>query len=244
MEAEHRKIIILKTLKNMALINCSECGHPISDKAIKCPECGAPIQAGGATEATNPNSAIPQNEVPSGNNGNHSLKPQRQSSNMLPWIIVSILSTLLLVIGGYFLYTFLSDKEVETSEVTETEVVEEKEDEFNVEDFIAEYYEAAEMCDFDKCASFYEDDDVSYFNKEHMSKEEILKRMKKHNRITKSDIDWETLQTTQMPSGDIKAVFLLDHYIYSDTKKDYYRLKAEFIISANKKIKSIHTYNI
>ena len=28
----------------MALIKCNECGHMISDKAVKCPKCGTPIQ--------------------------------------------------------------------------------------------------------------------------------------------------------------------------------------------------------
>lgn len=27
----------------MALINCSECGKQVSDKAVACPNCGAPI---------------------------------------------------------------------------------------------------------------------------------------------------------------------------------------------------------
>ena len=34
----------------MALIQCSECGHQVSDKAVSCPMCGAPIA--GATLAT------------------------------------------------------------------------------------------------------------------------------------------------------------------------------------------------
>lgn len=29
----------------MALINCSECGHQVSDKAKTCPSCGCPIEA-------------------------------------------------------------------------------------------------------------------------------------------------------------------------------------------------------
>ena len=29
----------------MALINCSECGHQVSDKANSCPNCGCPIEA-------------------------------------------------------------------------------------------------------------------------------------------------------------------------------------------------------
>ena len=28
----------------MALINCSECGHQVSDKATTCPNCGCPIE--------------------------------------------------------------------------------------------------------------------------------------------------------------------------------------------------------
>ena len=30
----------------MALINCSECNHEVSDKAEACPKCGAPIAGG------------------------------------------------------------------------------------------------------------------------------------------------------------------------------------------------------
>ena len=33
----------------MPLINCSECNHEVSDKAVSCPKCGAPIS--GAQEA-------------------------------------------------------------------------------------------------------------------------------------------------------------------------------------------------
>lgn len=35
----------------MALIQCSECGHQLSDKAISCPMCGAPVAS--ATLANN-----------------------------------------------------------------------------------------------------------------------------------------------------------------------------------------------
>ena len=28
----------------MALIDCRECGHRISDKATTCPNCGAPVE--------------------------------------------------------------------------------------------------------------------------------------------------------------------------------------------------------
>ena len=35
----------------MALINCSECGRQVSDKAESCPQCGAPIASALETEA-------------------------------------------------------------------------------------------------------------------------------------------------------------------------------------------------
>lgn len=35
--------ILTKTKPSMAIINCSECGSNISDKAEKCPHCGNPI---------------------------------------------------------------------------------------------------------------------------------------------------------------------------------------------------------
>jgi uncharacterized membrane protein YvbJ len=34
----------------MALINCSECGKMISDKAKNCPECGCPINSNDKTD--------------------------------------------------------------------------------------------------------------------------------------------------------------------------------------------------
>ncbi|MEW8005257.1 MAG: zinc ribbon domain-containing protein [Candidatus Thiodiazotropha sp.] len=33
----------------MALIDCEECGHKVSDTAATCPSCGAPIEAGHVT---------------------------------------------------------------------------------------------------------------------------------------------------------------------------------------------------
>ena len=33
----------------MALINCSECGHQVSDKATTCPNCGCPINTNEAS---------------------------------------------------------------------------------------------------------------------------------------------------------------------------------------------------
>jgi predicted amidophosphoribosyltransferase len=36
----------------VALIECSECGREISDKAAACPGCGAPVEK--ATQATEP----------------------------------------------------------------------------------------------------------------------------------------------------------------------------------------------
>lgn len=37
------RIIVIKTIITMALINCPECGKEISDKALACPNCGNPI---------------------------------------------------------------------------------------------------------------------------------------------------------------------------------------------------------
>jgi type II secretory pathway pseudopilin PulG len=39
----------------MALINCSECGHEVSDKAASCPNCGAPIEQDGDSYEGNEN---------------------------------------------------------------------------------------------------------------------------------------------------------------------------------------------
>lgn len=35
----------------MALINCTECNHEVSDKAAACPKCGAPIASARETAA-------------------------------------------------------------------------------------------------------------------------------------------------------------------------------------------------
>jgi len=44
----------------MALINCSECGKEISDKAQSCPNCGTPISAAETTPLAEPSSQAPK----------------------------------------------------------------------------------------------------------------------------------------------------------------------------------------
>ena len=36
--------LMIKKYRKMALINCNECGHEISDKAFACPNCGCPTE--------------------------------------------------------------------------------------------------------------------------------------------------------------------------------------------------------
>ena len=48
----------------MALIKCKECGHLISDKAVKCPSCGCPV---GAENTSQINKTYPMEGIPTTN---------------------------------------------------------------------------------------------------------------------------------------------------------------------------------
>ena len=84
----------------MALIKCSECGHMISDKAIKCPKCGCPIHNESKTQY-NTNVDQPPVYYEEGNNGNN--------NKWLYGIIVLLLAVL--AGGGYYFYD--KNKQVE-----------------------------------------------------------------------------------------------------------------------------------
>lgn len=113
----------------------------------------------------------------------------------------------------------------------------------DVIDFISEYYAAARYYAAERkgdLISYFEYDDITFFDLEHVDRSAILKRFQNvKQRRTEHDFDWKTLDIVLLSSGAIRAIYSFDYYIYYDTKTDKYRITSEMVISANKKIKSI-----
>lgn len=76
----------------MALIKCKECGHTISDKAVKCPNCGCPIQYLNETKKN-----VEDSELKS---------IRKRNVKVYVWAIVILC---LLGGGGYYFYTHNSE---------------------------------------------------------------------------------------------------------------------------------------
>jgi len=74
----------------MALINCSECGKQISDKAEFCPSCGNPIKQTKETTRPNPAYAQPKRETV--------YIQQEKKSGGGVWGFVGILIAIILII--------------------------------------------------------------------------------------------------------------------------------------------------
>ena len=109
--------------------------------------------------------------------------------------------------------------------------------ETQIRTFISGYYDAIDNGNY---LSYFEDNDVTFFDLEHVNKDAIQKRMNgTTKRDTKHVYDWSTLNISNLPSGDIKAVYSSDYYIYYQDRTDKYRITTEMIISPNQKIRSI-----
>jgi hypothetical protein len=70
----------------MALIKCTECGHSISDRAIKCPNCGAPLQA--SSNVAQKNNMMIGNQQTfnrQGYNQSQQFIPQQNQYNGIPY---------------------------------------------------------------------------------------------------------------------------------------------------------------
>lgn len=79
----------------MALINCSGCGHLVSDKAKACPHCGAPVETNGAPDNATPETQNATSEAPVV----HYVKPERKNNNILIALIVMGVVALLGICG-------------------------------------------------------------------------------------------------------------------------------------------------
>ncbi len=75
----------------MALINCKECGQPVSDKAVKCPNCGVTLKEG-------------SNDV----KGNVERSNQLNGNQDLNWALIVV--SVLVPIVGIILYFIEKDK--------------------------------------------------------------------------------------------------------------------------------------
>lgn len=67
----------------MALIKCTECGHMISDKAIKCPHCGCP--AGKGVSFSEDNNSIKKTTTQSKSNG------RKWSLSNILWLVIPLI---------------------------------------------------------------------------------------------------------------------------------------------------------
>lgn len=251
----------------MALIKCTNCGHPISDKAKKCPKCGVPMQKKEEAvvppiqevqQAKDMKRAIqaplklqeiqakqpktveePKNEenVFVSASGKVYRMDGAQQKKKSNVWIVVVCAVLLFVLVGTIAVT-VATSEDKAIVVDDTPIVlRQTEEEFDVKRFIMGYYDAVVNGGY---ASYFEDYDITFFNLEHVSKSEVVKAIgSAPKRNTSREYDWATLRTTALSMGTIKAVFASDYYIHYESRTDKYRITTEMIISPNRKIQSL-----
>lgn len=100
----------------MALINCKQCGHSISDKALKCPKCGA-FTKGKAPMEEEQKSIV--EKVPNIENHTSTIESTPTKKNRKRIIVIGILVVLILILGIiYFGTTFTTP----TSNTSGTEI--------------------------------------------------------------------------------------------------------------------------
>lgn len=105
----------------MALIQCTYCGHTISDKAIKCPKCGQPIQQQKVTVPPKEEANVPlqQEKVV--------YVKEKSSGTSTLLIVLLLILVVVLSIGLWWMYNNKSTPE-ETSKQDSPTMVEEKDD--------------------------------------------------------------------------------------------------------------------
>ena len=113
----------------MALINCTGCGHEVSDKATECPHCGHPISQGkrnickecGEPIPDNasicPNCGCPIESVKTAQVDMYEEKPPKKK-----WWIWALAIMLLCLIGGgvYYTYVYFTNKSLGNTESTDS----------------------------------------------------------------------------------------------------------------------------
>lgn len=105
----------------MAIIQCPNCGKPISDKAPKCPKCGTDMESKPQQPAAEP--AAPSTQTPPSlqteNYDEQDIMPEKRNKSIY-WIIGSILLAVMAGGGCYFLgHKHVSDYE----HLSETELI-------------------------------------------------------------------------------------------------------------------------
>ena len=279
----------------MALIKCTECGHTVSDRAMKCPKCGAPIQKKEEvivppvqntvqvakaspkmqeTQAKLPKTEEepPKEEVSVSASGKvYNMNGTKAKGGSKVWI--GIVLVLLVAGGGFFIDKIMADKNEEEAEqgysdmweeelpMMDGEVEEYVEYEvadsdaymyeemdsvadvyrndvgLDVKKFVKGYYDAVVDGSY---LSYFEYDDITFFDLEHVDREAIKKRMSHTSKYpTSREYDWATLETETLPSGAVRAVYSCDYYIHYQTRTDKYRIRSEMVISPRQKIQSI-----
>ena len=235
----------------MALIKCTECGHTVSDKAVKCPKCGTPIQKireDAQTHSLVQNMQVeqpktvqePQKEenlfVSSSGKMYRMDGSQLQKKKINVWVVIVCTVLFLVLVGAIAVAVTTSKDEI----IDDTPIIISRPMEreyFNVEKFIRDYYTAVENGDY---LSYFEYDDITFFDLEHVDREAIKKRMSHTSKYpTSREYDWATLETETLPSGAVRAVYSCDYYIHYQTRTDKYRIRSEMVISPRQKIQSI-----
>ena len=88
----------------MALIKCINCGHMISDKAVKCPKCGTPIQM--IKEAAKPiekeEKVIAEVETPKAIAKSEAVVPDEPKSQTWKKVCGIFVFAVIVIVGGYY----------------------------------------------------------------------------------------------------------------------------------------------
>ena len=101
------------------IIQCPKCGNLVSDKATVCPSCGASLSSTAAPEEPpkaaveeKPTAAAPEANEPAAESVPDKptgegwyQKPEKQKGGISPVLLSIILTVVILLVGGFFLYT-------------------------------------------------------------------------------------------------------------------------------------------
>lgn len=137
----------------MAIIQCPNCGKPISDKAPKCPKCGTDMESKPQQPAAEP--AAPSTQRPPSlqteNYDEQDIMPEK-SYKSIYWII-GIFILAVLVGGGYYLFAHKHAPDYEN--LTETELIE-LHDKGDVEATLQLGRQAIHDMDLEKAKSYFQ----------------------------------------------------------------------------------------